>query len=47
MIAAQNDNIDDNPGCTLIGGDRSATDRATLQNNTLVCGVDFNGNFLA
>ncbi len=47
MIAAQNDDFGGNPLCTLIGGGRTAPDRAALYNSALVRFLDFNDSYLA
>jgi 2-methylcitrate dehydratase len=47
MIAAQNDDFGGNARCTLIGGGRTAPDRAALYNSALVRFLDFNDSYLA
>jgi 2-methylcitrate dehydratase len=47
MIAAQNDDFGGNPLCTLIGGGRTAPDRAAFYNSALVRFLDFNDSYLA
>src|SRR4030042_424573 len=47
MIAAQNDDFGGNPRCTLIGGGRTAPDRAAFYNSALVRFLDFNDSYLA
>lgn len=47
MIAAQNDDFGGNAHCTLIGGGRTAPDRAALYNSALVRFLDFNDSYLA
>lgn len=47
MIAAQNEDFGGNPRCTLIGGGRSAPDRAAFYNSALVRFLDFNDSYLA
>lgn len=47
LIAAQNEDFGGNPHCTLIGGGRSAPDRAAFYNGALVRFLDFNDSFLA
>jgi 2-methylcitrate dehydratase len=46
-IAAQNADFGGNPRCTLIGGGRTAPDRAAFYNSALVRYLDFNDSFLA
>ncbi len=46
-IAAQNEDFGGSPLCTLIGGGRTAPDRATLYNSALVRYLDFNDSYLA
>ncbi len=47
LIAEQNVDFGGNPHCTLIGGGRSAPDRAAFYNSALVRFLDFNDSFLA
>jgi 2-methylcitrate dehydratase len=47
MIAVQNDDFGGNPRCTLIGGGRTAPDRAAFYNSALVRFLDFNDSYLA
>jgi 2-methylcitrate dehydratase len=47
MIAAQNADFGGNPRCTLIGGGRTAPDRAAFYNSALVRFLDFNDSYLA
>src|SRR4030043_1481453 len=47
MIATQNADFGGNPLCTLIGGGRTAPDRAALYNSALVRFLDFNDSYLA
>jgi 2-methylcitrate dehydratase len=47
LIAAQDEDFGGNPRCTLIGGGRSAPDRAAFYNSALVRFLDFNDSFLA
>jgi 2-methylcitrate dehydratase len=47
MIAAQNDDFGGNPLCTMIGGGRTAPDRAAFYNSALVRFLDFNDSYLA
>jgi 2-methylcitrate dehydratase len=47
MIAAQNADFGGNPLCTLIGGGRTAPDRAAFYNSALVRFLDFNDSYLA
>ncbi|OGO64044.1 MAG: 2-methylcitrate dehydratase, partial [Chloroflexi bacterium RBG_19FT_COMBO_47_9] len=47
MIAAQNDDFGGHPRCTLIGGGRTAPDRAAFYNSALVRFLDFNDSYLA
>lgn len=47
MIRAQIDEFGGAPRCTLIGGGRSAPDRAALYNSALVRYLDFNDSYLA
>ncbi len=47
IIAAQNDDFGGNSHCTLIGGGRTAPDRAAFYNSTLVRYLDFNDSYLA
>lgn len=47
MLAAQNDDFGGNPRCTLIGGGRTAPDRAAFYNSALVRFLDFNDSYLA
>jgi 2-methylcitrate dehydratase len=47
MIAAQNNDFGGNPLCTLIGGGRTAPDRAAFYNSALVRFLDFNDSYLA
>ena len=47
MIAAQNEDFGGNPRCTLIGGGRTAPDRAAFYNSALVRFLDFNDSYLA
>lgn len=47
LIAGQNEDFGGNPHCTLIGGGRSAPDRAAFYNSSLVRFLDFNDSFLA
>jgi len=47
VLAAQNDDFGGNPRCTLIGGGRSAPDRAAFYNSALVRFLDFNDSYLA
>jgi len=47
MIADQNDDFGGNPRCTLIGGGRTAPDRAAFYNSVLVRFLDFNDSYLA
>ncbi len=47
MIAAQNADFGGNPLCSLIGGGRTAPDRAALYNSALVRFLDFNDSYLA
>ncbi len=47
MIAAQNTEFGGNPLCTLIGGGRTAPDRAAFYNSALVRFLDFNDSYLA
>lgn len=46
-IAAQIDDFGGNPSCTLIGGGRTAPDRAAFYNSALVRFLDFNDSYLA
>jgi 2-methylcitrate dehydratase len=46
-IAAQNADFGGNPRCTLIGGGRTAPDRAAFYNSALVRFLDFNDSYLA
>jgi 2-methylcitrate dehydratase len=47
LITAQEEDFGGNPRCTLIGGGRSAPDRAAFHNSVLVRFLDFNDSFLA
>jgi len=47
LIAAQLDEFGGAPLCTLIGGGRTAPDRAALYNGALVRYLDFNDSYLA
>lgn len=47
LIAAQNDDFGGNPLCTLIGGGKTAPDRAAFYNSALVRFLDFNDSYLA
>jgi 2-methylcitrate dehydratase len=47
MIATQNEDFGGNPLCTLIGGGRTAPDRAAFYNSALVRFLDFNDSYLA
>ncbi len=47
MIALQNDDFGGNPRCTLIGGGRTAPDRAAFYNSALVRFLDYNDSYLA
>jgi 2-methylcitrate dehydratase len=47
LIKAQIDDFGDTGKCTLIGGERSAPDRATLYNSALVRYLDFNDSYLS
>ncbi len=47
LIKAQVDEFGGAEKCTLIGGGRSAPDRATLYNSALVRYLDFNDSYLA
>ncbi len=47
IIRAQVDDFGGNPRCILIGGGRSAPDRAALYNGALVRYLDFNDSYLA
>jgi 2-methylcitrate dehydratase len=47
MIRAQNADFGGNPLCTLIGGGRTAPDRAAFYNSALVRYLDFNDGYLA
>lgn len=47
MIAAQNIDFGGNPRCTLIGGGKTAPDRAAFYNSALVRFLDFNDSYLA
>jgi len=47
LIKAQVDDFGGSGKCTLIGGGRSAPDRATLYNSALVRYLDFNDGYLA
>jgi 2-methylcitrate dehydratase len=47
LIKAQVDDFGGTGKCTLIGGTRSAPDRATLYNSALVRYLDFNDSYLA
>jgi 2-methylcitrate dehydratase len=47
LITAQEEDFGGNPHCTLIGGGRSAPDRAAFHNGALVRFLDFNDSFLA
>lgn len=47
LIAAQNEDFGGNPRCSLIGGGRSAPDRAAFYNSALVRFLDFNDSYLA
>jgi 2-methylcitrate dehydratase len=47
MIAAQNAEFGGAPFCTLIGGGRTAPDRAAFYNSALVRFLDFNDSYLA
>jgi 2-methylcitrate dehydratase len=47
MVRAQVDDFGGAPLCTLIGGGRSAPDRAALYNGALVRYLDFNDSYLA
>jgi 2-methylcitrate dehydratase len=47
MIAAQNAEFGGAPLCTLIGGGRTAPDRAAFYNSALVRFLDFNDSYLA
>ncbi len=46
-VRAQLDDFGGNPHCTLIGGGRTAPDRAAFYNGALVRYLDFNDTFLA
>jgi 2-methylcitrate dehydratase len=46
-IAAQTDDFGGNPRCTLIGGKKTAPDRAAFYNSALVRFLDFNDSYLA
>ena len=46
-ISAQNDDFGGNPLCTLIGGGKTAPDRAAFYNSALVRFLDFNDSYLA
>jgi 2-methylcitrate dehydratase len=46
-IAAQNEDFGGKPRCTLIGGGRTAPDRAAFYNSALVRFLDFNDSYLA
>jgi len=46
-IAAQNEDFGGSPRCILIGGGRTAPDRATFYNSALVRFLDFNDSYLA
>jgi 2-methylcitrate dehydratase len=46
-IAAQNEDFGGNPRCTLIGGGRTAPDRAAFYNSALIRFLDFNDSYLA
>ncbi len=47
LIAQQNADFGGNPRCTLIGGGRTAPDRAVFYNSALVRFLDFNDSYLA
>jgi 2-methylcitrate dehydratase len=47
VIAAQTADFGGNPLCTLIGGSRTAPDRAAFYNSALVRFLDFNDSYLA
>jgi 2-methylcitrate dehydratase len=47
LIANQNADFGGNPRCTLIGGGRTAPDRAAFYNSALVRFLDFNDSYLA
>ena len=47
LIRAQIDDFGGNDACTMIGGGRSAPDRATFYNSALVRYLDFNDGYLA
>lgn len=47
IISAQNDDFGGNTQCTLIGGGRTAPDRAAFYNSALVRFLDFNDSYLA
>ena len=46
-LRQQNDDFGGNPRCTLIGGGRTAPDRAAFYNSALVRFLDFNDSYLA
>ena len=47
LVRAQVDDFGGSPLCTLIGGPKTAPDRAALFNSTLVRYLDFNDSYLA
>src|SRR5574341_856862 len=47
LIRRQINDFDGTGHCTLIGGDRTAPDRAALYNSALVRYLDFNDSYLA
>src|SRR5512137_1025339 len=47
VIAAQTEDFGGNPRCTLIGGGKTAPDRAAFYNSSLVRFLDFNDSYLA
>ncbi len=47
LLRLQNDDFGGNPRCTLIGGGRTAPDRAAFYNSALVRFLDFNDSYLA
>jgi 2-methylcitrate dehydratase len=47
LVAAQTEDFGGAPLCTLIGGGRSAPDRAAFHNGALVRYLDFNDSYLA